>query len=137
VGIEEGPLGRGSEGRRIGARLSASRQPVEVGLQLRQVGARAAEELPGGLLLGHGPQEVLGVEVRAAGLGRPACGGVHQLPGLLAQELGDVDALARPAGTAAAVPPEEVVEGAAVTAGEESARHAARSAAGGAAAALR
>ena len=47
---------------------------------------------------------------------------VHQFPGLLAEELGDVDALAGLA-SAAHVPGEEVVEGAAVGAWEVSAGH--------------
>ena len=122
VGVEQGALGRGGEGRRLGARLAATRQAVELGAQLRRVGARAADQLPGGLLLGHRPQQVVGVEVRAAHLGGPARGRVHQFPGLLAEELGDVDALAGLA-SAAHVAGEEVVEGAAVRAWEVSAGH--------------
>ena len=123
---EQGALGGRGEGRRLVERLTALQQAVELAAQPVGVGAAAGQEQAGGLVVRHRPQQVLGVEVRAAGGHGLPGGGVDQLAALLAEELRDVDALTGRALLATEVAGEEVVEGAPVGTGEEGGGHASR-----------
>ncbi|MGZ4504860.1 MAG: hypothetical protein ACXVW3_13275 [Nocardioidaceae bacterium] len=86
--------------------------------QLVRIGTGTAEQVPGRFLLRHGPEQVIGVQVRAAGIRRLPRGGADHLAGMLAEQLGEVDPLTSRVRAPAPrqITSEVIVEGAAVSA---------------------
>ena len=124
VRVQQGALGARRQLRRLAARRAPLVLLLDAGDQRVRVGARPGQQLAGGLQPGRGPQQLLGVQVRAALPGGLRRGRAEQFAGWLAHQPGDVHPPGGLARAARAVDAgEEVIERAAVFWPVETAGH--------------
>ena len=111
VRVEQRALGARRQLRWLAGRRPPGPPVLDLADELVGIGAGPGQQLTGRLEVGGGPEQLLGVQVRAAPFGHVGRGRAEQFPGGRAHQPGDVHPVSRLAGAASAVDAgEEVIE---------------------------